>query len=261
MSFAATIFKMESVDPAMLKQPRKELMERVNSAKLDDFQIYTCKDVKVAWLVDSPPKKRSLLARVVLPAVKNGEMFERIINHKALDESLGRDDRRVYHRTSWFLFVAEVEEYSKAVPYNVSFFLPPKEGLTLPRAIQGEYHDCLGPTGILTTPTTVLCVVDYMCSKIISSPAIVCLAARYSLPFVCSFCGVVGDEKMKKCNGCKRAFYCSKECQKQDWLAEHRIACGKMGVIEVANEDEFKTQVALQKERDAKFDTEQPDLV
>ena len=52
------------------------------------------------------------------------------------------------------------------------------------------------------------------------------------LPFVCSFCGVLGSEKMRKCKGCKTVFYCGKECQKQHWDELHKVACKDFGVAE-----------------------------
>jgi len=47
---------------------------------------------------------------------------------------------------------------------------------------------------------------------------------------VCSYCGK-GDSipsKFKKCARCLRAFYCSKECQINDWkLLSHKLICFK----------------------------------
>ena len=42
----------------------------------------------------------------------------------------------------------------------------------------------------------------------------------------CAFCGV---EKvhMKHCSGCYQARYCSRKCQKNDWL-QHKLICGYM---------------------------------
>lgn len=57
---------------------------------------------------------------------------------------------------------------------------------------------------------------------------------------VCSICGRLGPEKMKKCTRCQAAYYCSpdccsQECQREHWETEHRSAadprtcssCGK----------------------------------
>ena len=40
----------------------------------------------------------------------------------------------------------------------------------------------------------------------------------------CACCGRKSLE-MKLCGACKRATYCSAECQKQDWLGGHKEAC------------------------------------
>jgi len=46
---------------------------------------------------------------------------------------------------------------------------------------------------------------------------------------VCWNCEVDQDEeiKLKKCAGCKRARYCSKECQEKDW-SEHKLLCDQL---------------------------------
>ena len=41
----------------------------------------------------------------------------------------------------------------------------------------------------------------------------------------CANCGIK-REKMQKCGRCKKAHYCSKECQAQAW-PEHKKACKK----------------------------------
>lgn len=34
--------------------------------------------------------------------------------------------------------------------------------------------------------------------------------------------------KMKMCSKCKVAFYCSRKCQKEDWVKGHKEKCGKV---------------------------------
>jgi hypothetical protein len=46
-------------------------------------------------------------------------------------------------------------------------------------------------------------------------------------PLVCYQCGTdkrKNGKKLKKCSGCKCAWYCSEKCQKKDWL-RHRLWC------------------------------------
>ena len=35
----------------------------------------------------------------------------------------------------------------------------------------------------------------------------------------------LGRKEMKQCNGCNRMTYCSKACQKEDWLIGHNLTC------------------------------------
>jgi len=45
----------------------------------------------------------------------------------------------------------------------------------------------------------------------------------------CSYCGCPeGSIKHKLCSACKKRFYCSLECQKQDWKAGHKKECKSM---------------------------------
>ena len=37
----------------------------------------------------------------------------------------------------------------------------------------------------------------------------------------------LGKKDMKRCNGCNCMTYCSKACQKEDWLNGHNITCNK----------------------------------
>ena len=45
--------------------------------------------------------------------------------------------------------------------------------------------------------------------------------AAKSADEVCVVCGTV-PQKVKRCMKCHRAVYCSKDCQRQHWRAEHR---------------------------------------
>jgi hypothetical protein len=40
----------------------------------------------------------------------------------------------------------------------------------------------------------------------------------------CRGCGITGMEHLR-CSRCKRAHYCSKHCQKQDWNRFHKMLC------------------------------------
>jgi len=40
---------------------------------------------------------------------------------------------------------------------------------------------------------------------------------------------------LQRCNRCKRAFYCNKECQKKQWRAGHKQACREPGQIEAGD--------------------------
>jgi splicing suppressor protein 51 len=47
------------------------------------------------------------------------------------------------------------------------------------------------------------------------------LAIRGHLCFRC----LLPSENMTKCGGCKRAVYCGKDCQRQDWGLQHKKDC------------------------------------
>ena len=56
-----------------------------------------------------------------------------------------------------------------------------------------------------------------------------CNNLRYGLKNVvlskqCHYC-MTKDVKLKKCNGCKSVFYCSRLCQKKDWVKNHMRYC------------------------------------
>ena len=43
----------------------------------------------------------------------------------------------------------------------------------------------------------------------------------------CTTCGAPrGPKAVRKCEGCRRATYCSRECQLEDWKAGHKAVCG-----------------------------------
>ena len=51
---------------------------------------------------------------------------------------------------------------------------------------------------------------------------------------VCNCCGLKRSDGMKKCSKCKLVYYCSKKCQKYDWIRNgHRDECQKNGKLSV----------------------------
>ena len=210
--------EQSQLDASMLGRPYKELLDRVRSAKPDDFQIYTCKEDEVtAFLVTSNSKKRSLLMCMVMPATR-GQLHDRIITSHAL-----MDGDRISPKSCWFQVAVETRDDSGAV---VSFFLPSRVELPLPEMIVKE--NVLNPSGLLSTAEMVLCIVTYTGKKALSLAAINHLGSCHFLPFICSFCGIFSSDhsKLNKCDRCKEAFYCNKECQKQHWVTRHKAECG-----------------------------------
>lgn len=45
-----------------------------------------------------------------------------------------------------------------------------------------------------------------------------------NLEEACNRCGKT-DVKLSRCGGCKRALYCSRDCQKRDWKDSHKLVC------------------------------------
>lgn len=60
-----------------------------------------------------------------------------------------------------------------------------------------------------------------MARERIEIPTLPLLAIRGHLCFRC----LQQSEKLLRCTGCQRAFYCSKECQAADWRVAHRTSC------------------------------------
>ena len=53
---------------------------------------------------------------------------------------------------------------------------------------------------------------------------------RIERRFTCNTCGAKGDlkkRKLKKCGRCKEVYYCSRDCQVEDWKAGHKDTCKK----------------------------------
>ena len=51
---------------------------------------------------------------------------------------------------------------------------------------------------------------------------------------VCNCCGLKRSDGMKKCSKCKLVYYCSKKCQKYDWIRNgHRSQCKKNDKLSV----------------------------
>lgn len=51
---------------------------------------------------------------------------------------------------------------------------------------------------------------------------------RNKLEKCCAYCGVTKEEAnncMKICSRCRAAYYCSKECQSEDWYNAHKMTC------------------------------------
>ena len=46
----------------------------------------------------------------------------------------------------------------------------------------------------------------------------------------CTFCGSPesSTRKHKVCSACKKAFYCSTDCQRFDWKKNHKTECKKL---------------------------------
>ncbi|CAL8137436.1 unnamed protein product [Orchesella dallaii] len=54
-----------------------------------------------------------------------------------------------------------------------------------------------------------------------------CIVFASSVPNMCRFCGEANAPQ--KCSQCKKAWYCSKECQQHDWkMLKHKLVCSKV---------------------------------
>jgi len=57
------------------------------------------------------------------------------------------------------------------------------------------------------------------------------------MPRVCRICRIGEKNKhLKKCKRCKVLYYCSEECQKEDWR-RHKKECGKFEIIKLEEKE------------------------
>ena len=46
----------------------------------------------------------------------------------------------------------------------------------------------------------------------------------------CAACGTTGAA-LKRCSGCRAAFFCSQECQLKSWAADHHKECSQLAEL------------------------------
>lgn len=70
----------------------------------------------------------------------------------------------------------------------------------------------------------------------------------------CSFCGVLdGDIIHKFCGRCKARFYCSVECQRNDWFSKHKHHCPKLlEAIDWMKQHHERSKVILRAQEDGR---------
>ena len=60
------------------------------------------------------------------------------------------------------------------------------------------------------------------------------MAASVSIQKQCHQCEITADKlttgSLKTCSGCKKVYYCSRDCQGEDWKA-HKLVCKKISEI------------------------------
>lgn len=85
--------------------------------------------------------------------------------------------------------------------------------------------------GCLITP---FCSLECKAAKAADHKEVCALSAvllqKIGLGKVCFACGIpetASDVKLLTCVGCEAAFYCSRDCQKRDWKAGHKLDCTK----------------------------------
>ena len=203
-------------------RPPNELKQRLWTANADDFIIYTIKENNVARLV-TPGHANEL--RIVLDASR-GELNERILlQGNALElmkkVASGERDVRLNPLQSFYGPILE-----KLGAPRVVFFFAPTANFSPPLGIKINNYVSAN-SKIKTTATSVMCVIDFTADgQRVIEGVLNIIGIRLRLPFVCAFCGIMSLERLRKCGGCRAAFYCSKECQKQHWTAEHKAYCG-----------------------------------
>ena len=60
----------------------------------------------------------------------------------------------------------------------------------------------------------------------------------------------LGKKDMKRCNGCNCMTYCSKACQKEDWLNGHNITCNKPYIDEQSGQFQGRMWPVIQRENE-----------
>ena len=77
---------------------------------------------------------------------------------------------------------------------------------------------------------------------------------RFSGSYCCRCNKQLSKTEVKQCNGCSCMVYCSRACQKEDWLNGHNVTCGKAYTADLAGQFQgsFWPPVALDDKRDAR---------
>ena len=60
----------------------------------------------------------------------------------------------------------------------------------------------------------------------------------------CCRCGLQRP-KLRRCSKCKQVWYCGPDCQKKDWVAGHKITCGKKKVEKEQEEEENPNEIKV----------------
>mmetsp|Transcript_27761 Transcript_27761/g.64716 ORF Transcript_27761/g.64716 Transcript_27761/m.64716 type:complete len:107 (+) Transcript_27761:260-580(+) len=67
----------------------------------------------------------------------------------------------------------------------------------------------------------------------------------------CHECGTTEHNGLKMCSGCKKASYCSTECQRKAWKSGHKETCRKIGLERERAKSRKKRQPRVVKPVDA----------
>jgi hypothetical protein len=196
------------------------LRERLRSAKSSEFVVYEAREIAPDNAVlrrCTGAELRTKLRTIVLPLASE--------RHGALQSQI------LFNRCgnpASYVALVDTDYADDIVPYLVSFCISPLQ--FLPKTMDVESARLLANGGGVGDAEQLVCVLQTgNCTRselTVTDLIMGMISQRVAINRICNGCGVVVDGRLK-CSVCRKAVYCSKECQKVHWCTGgHKQECG-----------------------------------